>query len=34
MEVMNEVDDFLKDRNFFGISDICYKISESIKVIR
>nr|QDF21424.1 histone deacetylase complex subunit SAP130-like protein [Brachionus koreanus] len=31
LEVMNEVGEFLKSSNFIGLSDICFKISESIK---
>ena len=32
LEVMNDFENFLKNPNFIGFSDICFKISESIKV--
>ncbi|CAF0763680.1 unnamed protein product, partial [Brachionus calyciflorus] len=31
LEVMNDVENFLKNTKFIGLSDICLKITESIK---
>ena len=32
MKFINEVDDLINSQDVFGISDVCIKINESIKV--